>query len=141
MPTVRHRIVLRFAPEVTGEPVICKVTKDYDLDFNILRAEIGPDKEGRMVLDLIGKEESYRAAAKYLRDRKISVHPLDDGIHLDLERCVHCGACVGVCRAEALTLCRETMRVQLDASKCEACGECDPACPVNAIELALELGR
>jgi len=48
------------------------------------------------------------------------------------EKCMHCGACVGVCPANAMTLKEYIVEINDD---CTACGLCTRACPVGAIEL------
>lgn len=48
----------------------------------------------------------------------------------DREKCLYCGACVGVCPANAIFL-NETYITFSDA--CTNCGICERACPVNAI--------
>jgi len=44
---------------------------------------------------------------------------------------MHCGACVGTCPANALTLDETVVRVNDD---CIHCGLCTVACPVGALE-------
>lgn len=48
---------------------------------------------------------------------------------IDLNKCIYCGACVGVCPVLALRL-RE---VKIEEKGCTACGICVKACPMNAI--------
>ena len=44
--------------------------------------------------------------------------------------CIGCGACVGACPVEAITL--EGAVAVIDASKCIGCGACAGICPVGA---------
>ena len=41
---------LRFPGTIATKPIVCYLTKDYDLVFNILNATVLPRKEGVMVL-------------------------------------------------------------------------------------------
>jgi ferredoxin len=133
--SVSHKVVLHFPPAVVEQPVIYHLSRDYDLAFNILKASISPQEEGLMVIELIGDESDLRRASDYLMKQGVRLQPLLQDIRRNDDRCVHCGACVGVCPSEALTLERPTMRVIFRADECVACGECVPTCPVRAMEL------
>lgn len=132
---VTHRIVLHFPPVVTGQPIVYHLARDYNLVFSILRASIGMEDEGLMVLQLSGEEADYQRATEFLRGKGVRLQPLVQDIRKSDEKCVDCGACVGVCPTQALTLARPAMTVELDPDQCVACGECVAACPVRAIEL------
>jgi len=49
---VSKRIVLHFPKRMGDRPIIYRLIKDYDLEFNILKALITPEDEGLMVLAL-----------------------------------------------------------------------------------------
>ena len=51
---------------------------------------------------------------------------------IDQEKCVLCGACVGVCPMEAISM---TDQAVVDEEKCTGCGLCVEECPSDAIEL------
>jgi len=132
---ISHKIVLHFPPTATGQPVIYRLSRDYGLVFNILRASITPQEEGLMVLELSGEEADYRRASRYLKKMGIRVQALLQDIRKNDDRCVDCGACVGVCPTKALVLERPSMKVAFDPDECVVCGECVPCCPVGAMEL------
>jgi ferredoxin len=132
---VSHKIVLHFPPAATDQPVIYRLSRDYGLVFNILRASITPEEEGLMVLELSGEEDDYRRATDYLKEMGIRLQPLVQDIRKNDDRCTDCGACVGVCPTEALVLERPTMKVLFNPEECVVCGECVPTCPVRAMEL------
>jgi ferredoxin len=48
-------------------------------------------------------------------------------------KCVYCGACVGVCPVQALVL--KDTRIVVDKKKCINCGACVTICPVGAMEI------
>ena len=43
-------LILRFPKTEVEKPIVCYLSKDFDLTFNILNASILPRKEGVMVL-------------------------------------------------------------------------------------------
>lgn len=49
----------------------------------------------------------------------------------DRQKCIYCGACVGVCPVNALIL-KET-RIEVDHEKCINCGACIKVCPMGAM--------
>ena len=55
--------------------------------------------------------------------------------------CVSCGACVGHCSFEALSLDRESFRVSFDVANCRACELCIPACSFGAISITIPTGK
>jgi len=55
------------------------------------------------------------------------------GWKIDKEKCLKCGACVGVCPFLALEL-KENGIVN-DKKKCTLCGICEKVCPVGAIKV------
>jgi ferredoxin len=52
---------------------------------------------------------------------------------IDDEKCMRCGACVGVCPVGALTLTEHGIKI--DKEKCILCGNCSKICPVQAIKV------
>ena len=132
---VVHRIVLHFPATVTGRPIVYHLARDYSLVFNILKASIGMEDQGLMVLELSGEEADYRRGTEFLVEQGVRLQPLLQDIRKDDSSCVDCGACVGVCPSDALVLERPVLTVILDPEKCVACGECVTACPVRAMAL------
>lgn len=130
------KVVLRFPKEVVDKPITSTVVKKYSLDFNILKAYITPEEEGLLVLEIMGKEENIRKAVDFVKAAGVSVHYLNGNIVRDEDRCVHCGACVGVCPTGALSLDPNRM-VVFDSSKCVVCGFCIKACIYKAIRMEL----
>lgn len=51
---------------------------------------------------------------------------------VSIEKCMHCGACVGSCPQNAIYL-NEVVLVFND--QCNRCGRCVKACPVGALTL------
>src|SRR3990172_1472191 len=71
-----RKIVLHFPPRLIEEPVICRLAKQFDLEFNILRASITPHREGRAALELIGESEDITKGVEYVRSLGLRVDSL-----------------------------------------------------------------
>ncbi len=131
----RKRLDLTFPPRQSLKPVIYHLVKDYDLVPNILRAQIHPAQEGRMVLEVTGTKEDFAAGVAFLEGQGLTVNEAASDIVLDEERCVNCGLCTAVCKPDALTLDPEAQTLCFDKDKCVYCEACVIACPRRAITL------
>jgi ferredoxin len=132
---MKKRIILRFKRNTIDKPIVYKLVKDYDLIFNILRANILPRAESMMVMEIEGTDENFNKGIEYLRGLNINTEPIEQDINRDNEKCVHCGVCTSVCAPDALHIERKTMRVDFDYEKCVACELCVRVCPVKAMNV------
>ncbi|MBN2848439.1 MAG: 4Fe-4S binding protein [Coriobacteriia bacterium] len=133
----RKRLDLTFPPRQSLKPVIYHLVKDHDLVPNILRAQIQPGQEGRMVLEVTGSREDYDAGVAFLESQGLTVTEAASDIVLDEDRCVDCGLCTAVCKPGALTLDAESGTLVFDKDKCVYCEACVIACPRRAITLRI----
>jgi L-aspartate semialdehyde sulfurtransferase ferredoxin len=133
---MKKRVILRFKRNTIDKPIVYRLVKDYDLTFNILRANISPKAESMMVMEIEGEEANFARGMEYLKDANIGIEPIEQDIDRDEERCVHCGLCTSVCATEALDINRETMKVNFDYEKCVACELCVRVCPVKAMHVS-----
>ena len=133
--TVSKRIVLHFPRQLVNRPIVSRLVKDFDLDFNILKASITPEEEGLLVLELIGEQKDYNQGIKYLTDSGVIIQALSQDIVRNEERCTQCGACVTICPTGAFELNLATREVTFRNEKCVACGICLTACPPRAMEV------
>lgn len=129
--------VLRFPKEITDQPIICKLVKNYEVEFNILQATILVQQEGVMVLELRGVKANVEKGISFLKSLGVGVERLATSIRRDSDKCFQCGACTGICPTGALYLDRPDMAVLFDLEKCTGCGLCVPVCPVRAMEVSL----
>lgn len=129
--------ILRFPKYTTDEPIIYHLVKQYDVEFNILKADILPQREGLMILGLKGTKANVEKGLAYLKERGVKVERLAASVRRDDEKCFQCGVCTGVCPVGALSLHRPDMAVLFDPDKCTGCSLCVPICPVRAMELSL----
>ncbi|MDX2439961.1 MAG: NIL domain-containing protein [Desulfobacterales bacterium] len=128
-------LVLRFSKQEVQKPVVCYLTRDYDLIFNILNATVLPRKEGIMVLEISGTQKNFREGVKYLKNQGIHVENASQEVNRDNNKCTHCGACTAVCPTGALSVERPEMSVKFEQKKCSICELCVPACPTRAMEI------
>jgi ferredoxin len=132
---VSKRIVLRFPRRLVERPIIYRLVKDYDLEFNILKASITPEEEGLLVLELKGDQKEYDKGINFLVKAGVKIQSLSQDVTRNEERCTHCGACVTVCPTGAFRVDTKTRKVLFDNKKCIACGLCISACPPRAMEV------
>ena len=132
---VSKKIVLRFPKRMVDRPIIYRLVKDYDLEFNILKASITPEQEGLLVLELKGNQQEYDKGIEFLLKAGVKIQSLSQDVTRNEERCTHCGACITVCPTGAFKLDQKTRMVIFENEKCIACGLCIPACPPRAMEV------
>jgi len=132
---ISRRIVLHFPPRITGQPVVFRLARDFNLKFNILKASISPGEEGLLVMELSGDQNNFDKGIRYLNEVGVKIQSLSQDVVRDEDRCTHCGACIAVCPTSAFSLEAKTRRVLFDHNKCVVCGLCVKACPPRAMRL------
>ena len=131
----KKKLVLSFPEKVVTKPITYTLVKEFDLVFNILRAEITPDMEGKMLIELRGNDQQIKEAIDYLDDAGVSVQEAAKDILIDREQCVDCGVCTSICITQALNLDKKTARLKFNKDKCILCELCLDCCPVTAIKV------
>jgi len=131
----KRKLVLTFSEDIVTKPITYRLVKDYDLSFNILRAEITPDMQGKILIEISGKEDKIEDGINYLKDAGVTIQEVAKDIILDKDLCVSCGLCTSLCITQALTLDKETRKLLFDKEKCILCGSCSNSCPLDAIKL------
>ncbi|MCP4340539.1 MAG: (Fe-S)-binding protein [Desulfobulbaceae bacterium] len=131
--------ILRFPKDTSDQPFIYRLVKEYDIEFNILKADILLQREGLMVIEFKGSSKTnVQAGLDYLRSMGVKIERMAARIRRDEENCFQCGACTGVCTSGALFVQRPEMSIVFDADKCIGCSLCVPICPVRAMEVSFE---
>ena len=130
--------LLRFLKETIDQPIICNLVRKYDIEFNIIKAEIFLQQDGLMVLELAGHKKNVQNGLNYLKDQGVVVESLTTVVHRDDEKCFQCGACTGLCPTGSLSIKRPEMAVIFDPEKCTGCGICVQVCPVRAMDISID---
>lgn len=133
----RRIYFIRYPKEISDKPVIYRLIKEYDVEVNILRADILPQREGILIIEMTGAKSNVTNGLEFLKSHGAITERLATRIRRDEERCFQCGACTGVCPVQALYIRREDMAVLFDADKCTGCSQCVLICPVRAMEMSL----
>ena len=132
---IKRKLVLSFPEKVVTKPITYRLVKEFNLEFNILRAEITPDMEGKMLIELRGDKNQIDQAIKYLSHTGVSVQEAEKDIIIDKNRCVDCGVCTSICITQALSLDIKSSKLKFNKDKCILCELCLDCCPVSAIKV------
>ncbi len=128
-----YNIHLRFPANISTQPVVCNLTRKFDLDFNISKAQISSGREGYLILEILGSKEKVDEAKHYLEEQGIIVSDVAQRIFRDEKSCVECGACTAICPTAALHMDKER-HLAFDVDKCVVCTRCIKICPVHAMK-------
>jgi len=129
------KYVLKIPASLVEHPTATELVRDYHVVVNILRAEIEPDEEGMLVVELSGKQKDIAAGLDHVKELGVTVESLSKDIIWHEDLCTECTACRSVCPTGALATRAGDMAVTFDRSKCIACELCIPACPYGAVEI------
>ncbi|MFH1339513.1 MAG: NIL domain-containing protein [Candidatus Omnitrophota bacterium] len=132
---ISKRIVLHFPRRLVDQPIVYKLVKEYNLEFNILKAYVTPREEGLMVLELSGEKADYNRGIKYLTSCGVKIQSLSQDVIRNEVKCTDCGVCVPICPTGALVIDPHTRKVLFYDNKCIACELCVKVCPTRAMEV------
>ncbi len=122
---------LTFSPNIVSKPIISNLVKNYDITFNILRADITP-KGGKMLIEISGTQQ--KQAIDFMGKEGIHLNPINKVVKKDEEKCIDCGACISLCPVEAIKP-AEDWTIEVDDLKCIGCSFCTNSCPTRAIRV------
>ena len=122
---------LNFSPSIVNRTIISDLVKNFDIAFNILRADITP-KGGKMLIEISGTQQ--KEAIKFLDKEGIQLIPIKKVVKKDEEKCIDCGACISLCPVNAICP-ADDWTVEVDDQLCIGCGFCTFSCPTRAIKV------
>ena len=73
--------ILRFPKDIVDQPIICQLVKQFDVEFNILKATILPQHEGVMILELRGHKDNIKKGLRYLKGMGVKSESVATSIH------------------------------------------------------------
>jgi ferredoxin len=129
---------LRFPKNLVEKPFVYHLVKDYNLQFNILKAQVTPSEEGIMSLELKGQKDNYNKGIEFLTKAGVTIEQLGQNISKNDKLCTQCGLCISVCPTPALVLDQKTRQVSFNSNHCIACEMCVKVCPVKAMEVKFD---
>ena len=131
--TVTKKLMLSFPRYDSEKPIIYHLVKDHNLLVNVYRAQITPEEEGHLVLDVTGTEEDIRRGIDFVETLDVTINDTGKGVTRDNDRCTHCGHCVVHCPTGALYIVdRATREVAYNEADCIECLACIRVCPYAA---------
>lgn len=130
---MRTKMILKFPNSIINEPITYQLVKKYDLRINILKADINYKLEGYLVFDVDGNSKNIALSLDYLKNLGVDADLISNTIVIDTDKCVDCGVCTGVCGVKALTMNRDTWKLEYEEEKCVGCNRCVTTCPTRAI--------
>ena len=132
-----RKLVLTFPENIVTKPITYKLVKNFDLEFNILRAEITTEMEGKILIEIKGNKNQIEKGIEYLTKEGVTIQEASKDIIMDKDQCIHCGLCTSLCITQALTLDKINFKLNFNKDKCILCGFCQNSCPVNAIKIKM----
>ena len=124
------KLLLRFDPKITSEPIIAKSVIKTKTLINILKASVD-QRGGEMLIEI--PEENSEKVISTLKEFGVDVTKLDRPIIRDDNLCVHCGLCISLSPTEVFKF-DEEYRVTIDEKLCLHCYTCVVFCPVKALK-------
>jgi ferredoxin len=131
---VQKSVIFHFPADLYDKPIVSQLVRDWNVEVNILQAAITPQERGHMFAIVDGEEQVLDSALSHIEGLGVTTVLPVQNLVWDEEKCVHCGACVGLCRPKAFSHHPDTGRVVFDSSRCIACDRCIPACAYGAVE-------
>ncbi|NLX76224.1 MAG: 4Fe-4S binding protein [Clostridiaceae bacterium] len=132
----KEKVSLTFPPSKITFPLMTLLVRNFDLEVNILHADIHLNKTGKLIVEVSGEEDSIEKALQFINEQGITYHLFNGTLTWQEEECVHCGACTSVCPSRALSIAGPDFRLTFNKEECLVCGLCIKACPLRLLHLA-----
>ncbi|MEO8456645.1 MAG: NIL domain-containing protein [Chloroflexota bacterium] len=75
----RHRVKFTFVEQLIKEPIIWKMSKQFDVVTNIRRADV-TDERGWVVLEIDGDHDEVDRALDWVRENGVRVDPVYEDV-------------------------------------------------------------
>ncbi len=134
---MKKRYALRFSPTLVEQPLVSKLVRTYDVDINILNADVASGRGGKLVVELTGLESDLKESVLWLTRTGVVVSEMIKELNFQQQLCINCGACTAVCSPRALSMDMD-WKLVYDPDLCVLCGLCVQACPMQLFSLSNE---
>jgi len=131
------KLTMYFSANDITKPITYHLIKDYNLQVNILHADISLNRVGKLTADITGEERDIEAGLKFVEEQGVKYKLFTKSIIWQEDGCVHCGACTAVCPSGALRMDSDSWSLTFDREKCLVCELCVKACPLRVISVSL----
>jgi ferredoxin len=131
------KVSLYYPPDKVNRQITYHLIKDFDLQVNILHADISLDKMGKLIIDIIGEDDRVEQGLKFIEEQGVEYKLFTKTIIWQEDSCVHCGACTAVCPSRALEMDKKDWALTFDKEKCLVCELCVKACPLKVMCVAI----
>ncbi|MBO5758521.1 MAG: 4Fe-4S binding protein [Rikenellaceae bacterium] len=132
---MEKKVLLSFAPELTFRSFVNDIIKNYNVNINIIKADIEIAKGGKLIVTLAGEESDVVAAEQFLTDNGVVISRMGSAIKFDQNRCVACGSCTSSCPSGALTITAPDWTLNFNPDKCIMCKMCLKSCPMKLFSI------
>jgi ferredoxin len=129
------KVSLTFPPAKVTFPLMTILVRKYELEANILHADIRLNKTGKLIVELTGEQKNIDGALSFIEEQGVSCHIFNGMLTWQEDKCIHCGACTSVCPSRALTIKAPEYILTFDKEKCLVCGLCVKACPLGVMHM------
>jgi len=130
---ITERVILNFPKFIAGQPIITQLIKEFDLEINIYRARVTPNKEGYIAIDITGEESLIQDGLEFIQSLNVDINLTMNSLLWDKNRCTECGNCVPHCPTGALHVKdNRTRQIDFHRDKCIECLSCIENCPFGA---------
>ncbi|WP_020590008.1 4Fe-4S binding protein [Desulfobacter curvatus] len=130
---ITKRVILNFPQFNVGQPIITRLIRDFDLEINIYRARVTPNKEGYIAIDITGEESLIEEGLEFIQSLNVDINLTMNSLLWDKDRCTGCGNCVPHCPTGALhVMDKRTRQIDFHKDKCIECLSCVENCPFGA---------
>ena len=72
------KVNLTFPPAKVTFPLMTLLVRKYELEVNILHADVRLNKTGKLIVELTGERENIDAALQYIEEQGITCHVLTE---------------------------------------------------------------
>ena len=129
MTVINVTLPFNLIKEIKDYSTIINEILKHDISFNILKFSL-VSRGVNLLLDV--PENKLKEITESLKKNQVLLYQ-KGRVKVDMDKCIHCGACVSLCPSDALHFDSE-YKLEFAQDKCISCFLCIDACPRYAME-------